>query len=194
MRDMSEGPAVMTASITAIRRAEIPAQGLQLDLCWDAALLAQLPEDSCRDIEPPLHVQLRFRPEGGRIIMDGTCRAQCRIACVRCLERFEYPLTRSFRYVFQLPGMHKAAGNVQLGAEDIETVGYDGDQIDLIAPVLEQVYLGLPAYPHCSSGCRGLCPQCGGNLNTGACACSAATGHRSPFAVLGTLKKRHEQA
>jgi uncharacterized protein len=86
--------------------------------------------------------------------------------------------------------MHKAAGNVQLGAEDIEAVGYDGEQIDLLAPVLEQVCLGLPAYPHCSSGCRGLCPQCGANLNTGACVCAAATGPRSPFAVLGTLKKK----
>jgi len=104
-----------------------------------------------------------------------------------------YPLSRSFRYVFQPAGRQKTPGHVQIGAEDIETVGYDGEQIDLLAPVLEQVYLGLPAYPHCSSGCRGLCPQCGANLNTGACDCSAVAGPRSPFAVLGALKKSPEQ-
>jgi len=184
----------MTGQITAIRRAEIPAHGLQLELVWNAALLEQVP-DVCRPaIEPPLHVQLRLCPDGGRIIMDGACRAQCRIECVRCLEPFIYSLSRSFRYVFEPHGMQKMPGHVQLGAEDIEAVGYGGEQIDLLAPVIEQVYLGLPAYPHCSSGCAGLCPQCGANLNTGVCACAAATGTRSPFAVLGTLKKRHEQA
>ena len=180
----------MTASITSIRRADIPAQGLRLELCWDAALLGQLPEASRPDIESPLRIQLSFRPEGGRIIMDGACQAQCRIACVRCLELFHYPLSLSFRYAFEPPGRPPAPGSVQLGSGDIEAVHYDGEQIDLLPPVIEQVCLGLPAYPHCSRDCRGLCPQCGTNLNTGGCACGAAAGTRSPFAVLGTLKKK----
>jgi len=35
----------------------------------------------------------------------------------------------------------------------------------------EQCYLSLPMKPLCRPDCRGLCPQCGTNLNRGACAC-----------------------
>jgi len=180
----------MTGPITALRRSEIPAQGLHLELVWDAAVLAHAPDDCRNAIEAPLHVQVRLLPDGGRIIMDGACRAQCRLECVRCLESFAYPLSRSFRYVFEPGSTQKTPGSLQLGSEDIDTAGYDGEHIDLLAPVLEQVILSLPDYPHCSSGCRGLCPQCGANLNTAACDCSTAAGLRSPFAALGALKKR----
>jgi uncharacterized protein len=35
----------------------------------------------------------------------------------------------------------------------------------------EQFYLALPMKPLCQEGCRGLCPQCGTNLNQSECAC-----------------------
>ena len=60
----------------------------------------------------------------------------------------------------------------------------DFEHIDLVAPVFEQIHLGLPAYPHCSPECKGLCAQCGANLNNGACACAAGLWPQSPFAKL----------
>ena len=38
----------------------------------------------------------------------------------------------------------------------------------------EQVILDAPMQPLCREDCRGLCPQCGTNLNTDACACAPA--------------------
>ena len=35
----------------------------------------------------------------------------------------------------------------------------------------EQFYLALPMKPLCRESCRGLCPECGTNLNTGTCSC-----------------------
>ena len=35
----------------------------------------------------------------------------------------------------------------------------------------EQFYLALPMKPLCREDCKGLCPQCGTNLNTGTCEC-----------------------
>jgi uncharacterized protein len=175
--------------LTGIRRSDIPAHGLELELIWDTPLLALLPEGS-PDIEPPLHLQLRFSLDNSRVILDGTCQAQCGIRCVRCLERFVYPLKSVFRYVFEKPGRRTAQTHVQIGAEDIEVVYYDGEQIDLVGPVCEQLLLGLPAYPRCSAGCRGLCPHCGANLNNGACTCEAGPRLQSPFAALGRLKKK----
>ena len=50
---------------------------------------------------------------------------------------------------------------------------YRDDQIDLNELVREQFYLALPMKPLCREDCRGLCPQCGVNWNTGTCECGS---------------------
>jgi uncharacterized protein len=48
----------------------------------------------------------------------------------------------------------------------------DHGQLDLAPMVREEVLLGVPDAPLCRSDCPGLCPTCGADLQTGACACS----------------------
>ncbi len=152
--------------------------------------MEQLPEGSRLEVEPPVRLQLRFSFDGRRVVLDGACAALALCVCVRCLERFTHPLNLSFRYVFASEAGQDAPAHVQLTPADIEVVCYDGDRIDLIVPVCEQIQLGMPTYPHCGLHCKGLCAQCGANLNSGTCACASIAGPQSPFAVLGTLKKK----
>jgi uncharacterized protein len=56
--------------------------------------------------------------------------------------------------------------------EDVDTSYYRDDQIDLNELLREQFYLALPMKPLCAEGCKGLCPQCGTNLNAGSCTCT----------------------
>ena len=58
--------------------------------------------------------------------------------------------------------------------DDLETSYYRDDQIDLSELMREQFYLALPMKPLCREDCKGLCPQCGTNLNTGTCDCAPA--------------------
>jgi uncharacterized protein len=37
---------------------------------------------------------------------------------------------------------------------------------------MEQFQLALPMKALCSEACKGLCPTCGTNLNTGTCDCN----------------------
>lgn len=46
-----------------------------------------------------------------------------------------------------------------------------GDLIDLSDSIREQVFLSLPMKNTCKADCRGLCPQCGQNLNYQECNC-----------------------
>ncbi len=46
-----------------------------------------------------------------------------------------------------------------------------GTEVDLTAAVREQVLLQVPQFALCSEECSGLCPQCGTDLNDGACEC-----------------------
>ena len=60
----------------------------------------------------------------------------------------------------------------EVGEEDLEVSYYRDDQVDLNELMREQFYLALPMKPLCVDSCRGLCPQCGTNLNTGTCDCA----------------------
>ena len=74
----------------------------------------------------------------------------------------------------------------RLSADDLALSYYEGDEIDLTPLVHEQTILALPTRPLCRETCRGLCPRCGANLNSGACGCPAAPPD-ARLAVLHTL-------
>jgi uncharacterized protein len=61
----------------------------------------------------------------------------------------------------------------EMQQEDVDTSYYRDHQIDLNQLMREQFYLALPMKPLCAADCRGLCPQCGTNLNTGSCTCTS---------------------
>ena len=55
----------------------------------------------------------------------------------------------------------------------------------------EEFSLALPVKPLCRPDCRGLCPECGKNLNEGACGCSRDSGDPR-LAALRQLKVKHQ--
>jgi uncharacterized protein len=61
--------------------------------------------------------------------------------------------------------------------EDLNFGYYKDDEIDFDEIVLDQVIMQVPFKPLCADQCRGLCPNCGMNLNTGSCSCRKQTGH-----------------
>ena len=62
-------------------------------------------------------------------------------------------------------------GEREVEEDDLATAFYADDQIDLGQLITEQFQLALPMKPLCDKACKGLCPQCGTNLNTGSCDC-----------------------
>jgi uncharacterized protein len=79
---------------------------------------------------------------------------------------------------------------VALAEEDLVSVSYQGDTIDFTNEVQEQVLMEIPLKPLCSEGCKGLCSNCGADLNTGECCC-ARSGAGFTFSALKdfTVKK-----
>jgi uncharacterized protein len=60
--------------------------------------------------------------------------------------------------------------------------------IDLLR---EQIQLALPMKPLCTEACRGLCPECGTNLNRTQCDCTP-TWEDPRLAPLKGLLKREQ--
>jgi uncharacterized protein len=102
----------------------------------------------------------------------GSARTALELPCSRCLEPYVLPIDASFDLRY-LPASEIATEEErELQDEDVGTSYYRDDRIDLDELLREQFYLALPMKPLCSDACRGLCPQCGTNLNTGACQCA----------------------
>jgi uncharacterized protein len=69
---------------------------------------------------------------------------------------------------------------------------YDGDTIDLLPEIKDMVIVSLPIKPLCRDDCKGLCTQCGADLNSGPCQCGGASAP-SPFDTLKELKTKLEE-
>jgi uncharacterized protein len=116
------------------------------------------------------------RVQGG-LLVQGTVESQLAQECVRCLEPFELPITLELEETFRLPG----------AGRKLETpfAVTEGGWLDLTPLLREQGWLAVPMKPLCAPDCKGLCPQCGANLNLESCACEKV--HIDPR--LAALKK-----
>ncbi|MCC7240495.1 MAG: DUF177 domain-containing protein [Acidobacteria bacterium] len=131
-------------------------------------------------IVAPVSLVFTVHKDQDRFRLVGTVTTRLELVCGRCLEPFALPVQASFdlRFLPRSAGSAPlaAAGDDEDGVEgqddDVATTFYDDDEIDLGALVREQFYLALPMKPLCRESCKGLCPQCGVNLNTDSCTCS----------------------
>jgi uncharacterized protein len=125
-------------------------------------------------VQAPLQVSLSYYKAGTEIFISGTIDVATKAVCSRCAEEFELPSHRRFRYVLA-PKTMSDDKDFALKAEDLEFSFYAGDEVDLTQLIREQALLALAERPLCQEDCRGLCPQCGANLNESDCGCSYAS-------------------
>ena len=122
--------------------------------------------------ESPSIWMSHFRSEKD-IFLNGTIQGRLSGQCGRCLEPYAFALDREFSLVLSpqpTPGQEIELGQ-ELREDELSTSFYHGDTIDLSALVHEQILLTLPSIPLCKEECRGLCAQCGADLNHETCEC-----------------------
>jgi uncharacterized protein len=148
-------------------------------------ILGQGPVSEYR-LDRPIRVDLAYYRAGTELFLTGEVEAEGIACCARCAEDFRVERSRGFRYVFA-PKSIGYDGDDEQRPDDLEFSLYEGDDVDLTPLVREQVLLALTDPPLCREDCRGLCPQCGANLNEKACDCR--TEKLDPrFAALRALK------
>lgn len=106
-----------------------------------------------------------------KVRLAGHLDATVGFECGRCLTPLSAIVEQSFDLLY-LPPLG-AGDEHELHDDDLSIAFYQGDRIDIDDLVREQVELALPMTRLCSEACRGLCAQCGANLNQGDCACTA---------------------
>jgi uncharacterized protein len=134
----------------------------------------------------PAMVHLRHYRSGQEIFLEGDLRASVVGQCARCLESFEFPHAPRFSFIMVPHQGRWAEEDLAGGGGDL--TWYEGEEIDVSPMLRERMLLALPTLPLCRDGCRGLCAQCGSNLNAGPCDCAADAGDPR-LAVLRTLMR-----
>jgi uncharacterized protein len=106
------------------------------------------------------------------IRLRGRLSTGLELQCARCLEPVPQQVKRDFELLYRPLGAD--AGKDELSVTDAEAeIGYYQGEGVLLEDVLrEQVLLALPLKVTCRGDCKGLCPQCGKNLNQEQCSCS----------------------
>lgn len=96
------------------------------------------------------------------IYVTGTLKSNIESECARCLTPVLLPIPITLDDLFYSPPQSAPPGEL--------IVGEDGF-IDL-APLVRQLsLLEVPMQHFCKADCKGLCPNCGHNLNEGECSC-----------------------
>jgi uncharacterized protein len=135
----------------------------------------------------PLKASTEIYKAGDRYVLEGSLRGKLRAMCDRCAEAYIRELNVTFRVFLASPPSEGFDEEVSLTPEDLAGDFIVGDTVELDDIVREQIFLAVPMKSLCSDTCRGLCPDCGANLNQGECGCRKSPG-RPEFAALKKLK------
>ena len=113
-----------------------------------------------------IHVTGRLSPAGvSRFYFSGGLEGSVATTCRRCLTSVIAPVKEEVHLLFA------RSGDEEIDDPDVYVVGDRTRVLDLRPSVREQWLLGVPAFVLCREDCKGLCPQCGSDLNSGPCGC-----------------------
>ena len=155
-------------------------------------VLADMIKQKECDILVPIKIRLRVYQVSDIIEVEGDLATRIRLFCSRCLQEFETQLASRFDLTYTRSISDETEGlghdkELELKAQDLGLIFFNGEEIDLMEGIQEQAVLAFPIQPLCQHRCKGLCPKCGANLNKGDCECDRRS-LNSQFAVLKNLK------
>jgi len=116
----------------------------------------------------PVTGEITLHNTGDELTAYGRLRAVAVLPCSRCLREHEAVVAIDFCEVCSLTQIDSPASYVpESGPIPI----LDGGMVDLSELVRQLLVLNIPGRSLCSPDCRGLCPQCGADLNVTTCQC-----------------------
>ena len=154
-------------------------------------VLAEMIKTGEFDFPAPVKTRLRVFRIGEFIEVDGVFETVTQLVCSRCLKEYDTQLASKIALTYTRENLENRADlsrdEIELSPEDAGLITFSGDRIDLREGVQEQVVMALPVRPLCRKDCKGLCPQCGADLNHGDCGCDQAP-LNPRFSALKNLK------
>jgi len=129
---------------------KIPEAGLELSEKIEPAQLS-LEGQPVISFVKPIEVKANVMKTGAEIFVDVLLETSVEYTCAKCLSKFEDIFRKRFDVVLEV----RPAEIVELDDE-----------------IRQEIILDYPIKIICKAECKGLCPNCGQNLNIGECECN----------------------
>lgn len=115
--------------------------------------------------------ELLDRKDSRTIRVTGLVEGRLENDCARCLEPIETEIKGKLDLFFYPMAEIARSEEHSVSSDDVDIGFYEEPGLPLADVVREQVSLWLPVRELCREDCKGLCPQCGANLNEERCDC-----------------------
>ncbi|NOT64165.1 MAG: DUF177 domain-containing protein [Acidobacteria bacterium] len=146
-------------------------------------------------LNEPAHVSGRVKPSGQDFHVTGELETHVAISCDRCLRDLFIPVHETFKLVYVPANEARSShGEREVSEQELDFVYLDGDELDPMLDIdqltRDQLELALPTRILCRDDCRGLCAQCGADLNETTCQCAATVDPR--WQALADLRNQND--
>jgi uncharacterized protein len=162
----------------------------------------------------PIDVDFNLRMVDEVVVLNGQVETHILLLCSRCAAPFHFKAHPNFSALFCKDPVMAGVGHLEStgkghgkpagqnkgharhahdeshdtsGSQDLDITYLSEDFIALGDVLTEQLQLQVPFQPLCKESCKGMCSQCGADLNQGRCAC-AKLAKNGAFSVLQNLK------
>ena len=113
------------------------------------------------------------------------------MSCGRCLQPIVEHFEPEVELLIEQGRPHAGAGERELKEDELGVLTVEGEVLETEPILIEQLQLNVPMKPLCQPDCKGICPNCGADLNAGDCSCQEATADPR-WAGLAALKSRFD--
>ncbi len=167
---------MLNLSLTAVTRGEVRVAG---DLSPEDPLF----EGLNITLREPVRLEMDARPVGEGVLVRGRVQLLVELECRRCVTAVPHRIDEEIDLLYEDLEEEEEA---ELAGE-VYPLPRRGDDLDLRPALREQILLHVPEFVLCNDACRGLCPQCGTDLNEGSCDCIPEE-RSSPWDALKNVK------
>ena len=129
------------------------------------------PVDERIQLTEPVTVTGKVRLAGNEVFVNGHVETRAQVECDRCLKPVELPVSADFSLEYITGEEYASSAAAELTEAELSVSVFDGEAIDVDEIVKEQILLAVPTRMLCREDCKGICPECGTDLNAGECTC-----------------------
>lgn len=115
----------------------------------------------------PIHVLHDINKVGDEIFIKSSLSTKVDLICDVCLDDFATDVNEQVDII-----LTKDTDLVEREEEDVYLYSDAAPKIDITDSVRQTLLLAIPFKKVCREDCKGLCPQCGVNLNHEQCSCT----------------------
>ncbi|MBU1006167.1 MAG: DUF177 domain-containing protein [Candidatus Omnitrophica bacterium] len=128
----------------------ISQEGSEIEEVLDPEKISLNLEDKGISFTDSVKAMARIMKSGAEVFADISLEAPAEYTCSRCLAKFQGVLKKTFNVSYEVK---------------------QGDILDIDEDIRQELMLDYPVKLLCKDDCKGLCPNCGQNLNVGNCDC-----------------------